>query len=122
MYAYGKMTGGVDGAREALDNFWYNISKAGELYSPLKRMPWEALWNTGWNGGYSMSCLAFEAWTRILSPYQFNPFNINPLRDVLIRSVDFEELTQCQSTRLFISATNVRTGRVLRLLGRWLHG
>lgn len=112
VYAYGNMTGGVDSAREALHNFWLNISKAGELYSPLKQMPWESFWNTGWNGGHSLSFLAFEAWTRILSPYQFNPFNMNPLRDVLSESVDFERLTQCQCTRLFISATNVRTGRV----------
>lgn len=106
------MTGGLDGARETLHNFWYDISRAGELYSPMKQMPWETSWNTGWNGGHSLSFLVFEAWTRVLSPYQFNPFNINPLRDVLNRSVDFEQLALCKCTRLFISATNVRTGRV----------
>jgi NTE family protein len=109
-YAYGKMTGGPDGARAALHNFWEKVSKTCEVYSPLKQMPWESLWSQ-WNGGHSLSFLAFEAWTRLLSPYQFNPFNINPLRDVIDSCVDFEQLARCRCTRLFISATNVRTGR-----------
>jgi NTE family protein len=48
----------------------------------------------------------------MFSPYQFNPFNINPLRDVLRECVDFDRLEQCRCSRLFISATNVRSGRV----------
>jgi NTE family protein len=48
----------------------------------------------------------------MFSPYQINPFNFNPLRDVLMKSVDFETLLLCKCTNLFISATNVRTGNV----------
>ncbi|MGH8592431.1 MAG: patatin-like phospholipase family protein [Gammaproteobacteria bacterium] len=98
VYAYGKMMGGPDGAREALHNFWRKISQAGELYSPIKYMP--------------LSFLLFETWTRLFSPYQFNPFNFNPLRQVLSESVDFEKLVMCKSTNLFINTTNARTGRV----------
>ncbi|MBX9634082.1 MAG: hypothetical protein K2X44_03790, partial [Magnetospirillum sp.] len=49
--------------------------------------------------------------TRMLSPYQFNPLNINPLRELLGRLIDFEVLA-CKGRRiaLFFSATNVRTG------------
>jgi len=50
--------------------------------------------------------------TRMLSPYQFNPMNFNPLRDVLARSVDFKRLESCRRVKLFISASNVKTGKV----------
>jgi NTE family protein len=48
----------------------------------------------------------------MFSPYQFNPTNFNPLRQVLEESVDFDELEKCQTTKLFLSTTNVRTGKV----------
>jgi NTE family protein len=49
---------------------------------------------------------------RVLSPYQFNPYNMNPLRDVLARQVDFEALRKQCPIRLFLCATNVETGRI----------
>jgi NTE family protein len=50
---------------------------------------------------------------RLRSPYEFNPLNLNPLCDALAASVDFEELQEPTSpVRLFLAATNVRTGRV----------
>ncbi len=54
----------------------------------------------------------FDSLTRIFSPYQFNPFDINPLRDVLAQAIDFEELRHCECVKLFISATHVKTGKV----------
>lgn len=112
VYAYGKMTGGPDGAREALHNFWRAISDAGQLYSPMRRLPWDWPWFNGESASHSLTFLMFEVTTRIWSPYQYNPFNFNPLRSILQKSVDFERLTQCQCTNLFISATNVRSGKV----------
>ncbi len=112
VYAYGNMIGGPEGAREALHNFWWNISKAGEMYSPMKQMPWELPWLNGWNVDNSLSFWLFDTITRMFSPYEFNPFNFNPLREVLIKSVDFEKLVKCTCTNLFISATDVRTGKV----------
>ena len=47
----------------------------------------------------------------ILSPYAFNPFNVNPVRDHLAATVDFERLRASDALKLFIAATNVRTGR-----------
>jgi NTE family protein len=44
------------------------------------------------------------------SPYQLNPLNLNPLRDILVETVDFERVCQCHKTRLYIAATQVRTG------------
>ena len=55
----------------------------------------------------------FQAMTHLFSPYQLNPFDFNPLRDVLASVIDFERLNVCPlATRLFISATNVRTGKI----------
>jgi NTE family protein len=109
VYGYGRMMGGLEGAREALEKFWKNISEAGQLYSPLRATPFEAALGLGIE--YSPSYQLFQGLTRAFSPYQFNPFGFNPLRDVLAKSVDFERLLQCDCVQLFICATNVRTGQ-----------
>jgi len=109
VYAYGRMTGGPDGAREALERFWRNISEAGALYSPVRALPWETA--LGGNVGQSPFYFLFDTLTRTFSPYQFNPFNFNPLRDVLAKSVDIERLAECRCVELFLCATNVRTGQ-----------
>lgn len=113
--AYGSHTGGRGGARAALYHFWKQISQAGAIYSPLKQTPWEYIqrhWRGDWNMDQSMVYQMFDIATRMLSPYQFNPLNFNPLRTVLETAVDFDELERCQTTKLFLSATNVRTGKV----------
>ena len=113
--AYGNMTGGRGGARASLYNFWKKISEVGAIYSPLKQMPWEYVqshWTGNWNMDRSVTYQIFDALTRMFSPYQFNPTNFNPLRQVLEESVDFIELEKCQTTKLFLSTTNVRTGKV----------
>jgi NTE family protein len=109
VYAYGRMHGGNDGARAALERFWRNISEAGALYSPVRALPWESAY--GGNLEHSPFYVAFDALTRTFSPYQFNPFNFNPLRDVLAKSVDFGAIHACDCVELFICATNVRTGQ-----------
>jgi NTE family protein len=93
VYAYGQMVGGVDGAREALAAFWKRLSVSG--------------------GGFSNPQMfgAFKAMTGSVSPYQWNPFNWNPFRDALVETVDFERLRTCTTTKLFLAATNVETGR-----------
>ena len=53
----------------------------------------------------------FDALSRYFSPYDVNPLNINPLKDLIERFVDFEALRACSDLQLFISATNVQTGR-----------
>jgi NTE family protein len=109
--AYGKMMGGHAGARELLNRFWKQISEAGERYSPIKRFPWESAMK-GWNMENSPSFAMFESMTRWFSPYQLNPGDFNPLREVLTKLVDFDALKTCTRTKLFIAATNVRTGKV----------
>lgn len=112
--AYGVSIGGMAGAREKLHEFWREISRAGELYSPVRTSPWEK-----WLAAYGFSTeiapafMAFQSMTHLFSPYQLNPFDFNPLKDVLQQVVDFERLSKCnRATRLFLSATNVRTGKI----------
>jgi len=109
VYAQGRMNGGNDGAREALEKFWRDISDAGQMFSPVRASGWEAALGLGLE--QSPSYILFETLTRTFSPYQFNPFNFNPLRDVLAKNVDIDAIHACDCVELFICATNVRTGQ-----------
>jgi len=109
--AYGIHLNGSAGGRQKLEELWRTISEVGSLYSPVRQTPWDFAFDQfGLNS--SMSYNMFDAFTRMFSPYQFNPFDLNPLREVLERCINFDELRQCDRTQLFISATNVRTGKV----------
>ncbi len=111
--ASGHAHGGAEGARAALEDFWKRVSDAGK-FSPLRRGPLEML--TGqWTLQYSPMFMAAELASRIFSPYELNPGGAHPLRQILVDTVDFAALNS-SSMRLFITATNVRTGagRVFR--------
>ena len=112
--AHGVSLGGREGAREKLTEFWTEISRAGERYSPVRTLPWEKwLQAYGLQPEFSPTYMAFQAMTHLFSPYQLNPFDINPLKDVLTAVVDFEHLSKCpRATRIFLSATNVRSGKI----------
>ena len=112
--AYGVSVGGTDGAREKLHQFWSEISRAGERYSPVRTMPWEKWMQAyGFSTEVSPAYMAFQTMTHLFSPYQLNPFDFNPLKDVLQEVVDFKHLAACnKTTRIFLSATNVRTGKI----------
>jgi NTE family protein len=110
--AYGVSIGGRKGAKEKLEEFWREISLSGQLYSPVRTFPWER-WLSGAFTEANATFALFEAVTRVWSPYQLNPFNFNPLADVLERVIDFERLNVCnKATRLYVSATNVRSGKI----------
>ena len=110
VYAYGVLKG-RDNARQALHDYWQAISDAGQKYSMVKRSPWEQMFG-GWTMEKSMATEGFKLLTSTFSPYQLNPMNSNPLREVLEAHVDFAELDSSRTTKLFLSATNVRTGKV----------
>lgn len=111
VYSYGLHKGGRDGAREALRHFWLSISELGKVYSPVHPLPFEYL-QPGWKVEKSVGYRFFDGITNVLSPYEFNPLNVNPLKDLLAKMINFEELRSCGAVKLFLSATNVRTGRV----------
>ena len=91
VYAQGLMRGGNEGARAALERFWKAVSDAGRPYAPVSMM--------------------LQSFGAMFSPYQFNPFNLNPLREVLEANVDMQAVQACDRVELFICATNVRNGQ-----------
>jgi NTE family protein len=106
--AHGLLVGGADGAREALARFWKKVSDAA-AHSPLKRGPLDVLLGR-WTLDTSPAYLAMDIATRVFSPYDLDFGMPNPLAAILAEVVDFERLTQAP-IKLFITATNVHTGR-----------
>ena len=109
--AYGLTEGGRDGAKKALANFWRRVSHAAAT-GPLQPTLFDrAIGNRSLES--SPTFILFDLMTRLLSPYQFNPMNYNPLRQVLEQTVDFEAIQHGSCpVKLFLSATNVRSGKV----------
>jgi len=101
LLAAGLAEGGREAAREKLTRFWQRLSRAA-AFSPFanhaRLMP-----------GAASGSLSF--WTRLISPYQYNPFDLNPLRTILNDEVDFDRLRRTRPIGLMISATRVRDGR-----------
>src|SRR5262245_4112119 len=105
----GHAAGGAHGAREALESFWRRVARAGEL-SPMRRGPIDIMlgrWTLDSNPIY----IGFDLASRVFSPYDMNPAAWNPLRQILAQSVDFDRLANAP-IKLFVTATNVRTGRM----------
>jgi NTE family protein len=115
MVADGLARGGPDVARTRLADFWRAASIDGDLPMIQRKLmerllafvPLEGSPMTAW----------FDAMSRYFSPYDINPLNINPLKDLIERFVDFEAVRAYEPLQLFISATNVQTGR-LRIFPR----
>ncbi len=106
--ASGFATGGVAGARVALERFWRSVSRAAML-SPLQRGPIDILLGR-WTLDSSPAFIAMDLASRLVSPYDLNPGGFNPLGDILAHSIDFERLG-ASPIKVFVTATNVRTGR-----------
>jgi len=108
--ADGFVRGGPDGARRKLDEFWRAVGRTGR-FSPVQRTPWDMIWGN-WSVENTPGYLLFDAMSRLFSPYAANPFNLNPLRDVVEAEIDFGKVRSCQEMKLFLSATNVETGQL----------
>jgi NTE family protein len=104
----GWMEGGAESARAALDVYWERVAKAAK-FSPLQRSPLDRMMNR-WTLDASPAYLAMDLMSRMLSPYDLNPFGLNPFTAILSESIDFAHLGEA-SIKLFITATNVHTGR-----------
>ena len=101
---------GRDGARAALHDFWRAASGAAWL-SLIQRTPWDRL-SGNWSMDHSPGFLFTDLLARLASPYDLNPLGLNPLLDFLAERIDFDAVRDCAAVKLFIPATNVRTGRV----------
>ena len=106
--ASGYARGGAEGARKALTVFWQHVSQAAR-FSPFQRGPLDIL-SGKWTMDNSLLFTLFDLSSRLFSPYDLNPANLNPLRDILTQNIDFLALVQ-SPIKLFITATNVKTGR-----------
>ena len=107
----GFIEAGIDGARRDLETFWRRVSRDGAL-SPLQRSLVDRMLGIWGGGDEPPGLLWFDMVSRFASPYDFNPLNINPLRDLIEELIDFEKVRACNSVSLFIAATNVRTGKI----------
>jgi NTE family protein len=96
------------GARGALEDFWRRVSEAGR-FSPLQRGPIDILLGR-WTLDNSPAWIAMDMMSRLFSPYDLNPGEWNPLRNILTDGVDFGRVAQ-SPIKLFVTATNVATGR-----------
>src|SRR5580693_1009324 len=115
MLADGLARGGPEEAKKRLADFWRAASLGGDL-PPVQRAVVERLFSFLPLEGSPMQAW-FDALSRYLSPYDLNPLNINPLKDLIERFVDFDAVRNCSKLSLFVSATNVHTGR-LRIFPR----
>lgn len=95
-------------ARATLRAFWEGVAEAAQS-SPMRRTAVD-VWRGVWNLDSSPAYLWFDLLSRVASPYDVNPFRLNPLRDLVNELVDFERVRACSTMKVFISATNVETG------------
>jgi len=110
--------GGRTAARAALTEFWHDVSRTAQAFAPFSLgqaralgdpFHFDRLPSTQWLGSF----------LRAFSPYEFNPLNLNPLRDVLRRHIDEEALRDCRIP-LFVTATSVHSGQARVFSGREL--
>ena len=109
MLADGLARGGRAEAQKRLADFWRELSSNGKLPG-LQRAVTERLLSFMPLEGSPVQAW-FDALSHYFSPYDVNPLNINPLKDLIDRFVDFDAL-RASDLQIFISATNVHTGRV----------
>ncbi len=113
--AHGMHEDGAVGARRRLAEFWRDVSETART-SPVQRSLWARA-----TGSWSLDGSPGYVWTtllqRMVSPYDLNPFRIDPLRAIVERRVDFDKVRRCTDMGVFLSATNVETGRI-KVFGR----
>ena len=102
--AQGWMDGGREGARAALRRFWTTLGDT---------MPMDVTHHDV-DGGVHLAPMVklWMAWAHYVTPAQFNPLDVNPLRDLLVAQVDFERLRRHAPMRLFVAATHADSGRL----------
>ena len=113
MLTTGIKSGGREEARARLRTFWRAIRDA----HPLNQPPF-SFWNgiapllgADPNAAYHPAYMMGDLVSRTVSPYQFNPLGVNPLRDTLERMIDFDMICRTIDPRLYVSATDVMSGR-----------
>jgi len=116
--ADGLAAGGREGAREALRLYWQKVSALASrgIFKPSAIDKT----NPGFGLEHSLGFMFIEPLTYFASPYQMNPLNYNPLKDLLAEAIDFERVREQAVVKLFICATNVQTAKVKVFAGKEL--
>lgn len=102
--ADGLLRGGCDGAREALKRFWEAVASSAPFDLSVGA--------DAETGSLAPGVRMLLHWARQFSPSQLNPFDINPLREIVGAQIDFERLRASSPLKLFVAATNANTGRL----------
>jgi len=118
LLAYGLALGGRAEARSRLHSFWQRAA-AIAAWSPLQPTPFDRLLGLG-RMDYSPGWVLLDLASRLFSPYQLNPLNLDPVRSLLGDLVDFDFLRDGQAMKVFVCATNVKRGRLQIFSGREL--
>jgi NTE family protein len=108
--AYGLTLDGNEGARGALAKFWEAVAEKGAC--SFMQPSWLDQLTSPGSLDYSPGWILMETLSRVWSPYQMNPANYHPLRDILTEQIDFERLRRSDNVKLFVCASNVRTNRI----------
>jgi len=107
-----------EGARQTLAGVWRRIGALDSL-GTLQRQLMRMLWG-GMAPELSPAQLMGQGWSGLLSPYQSNPLDIHPLRSLLDEEVDFALIAAHPRIKVFVSATQVKTGKAVVFTGRRL--
>jgi NTE family protein len=107
--AQGLLHGDREIARAELAGFWRRISEIGmAAFNPYQSTPVQAI-SRAWNIDYSPATMLLDVVAQFVSPYQLNPLDRNPMRDLLHELIDFEALNAAASPKVFVCATNLQT-------------
>ncbi len=109
LLVYGVNNGGKQEARKLLESFWRKVNALSSM-SPFQPTIIDRMFGNK-DLTFSPSFYALDYLTRLFSPYQFNFFDLNPMRDLLAELLDFSELRKGRKIDLFVNASNVKTGK-----------
>ena len=114
--ADGLAAGGREQAKAGLRRYWQRVSElsARGFFNPsiIDKA------NPDFGLEHSLGFIFIEPMTYFASPYQMNPFNYNPLKDLLAEAIDFERVRRQTEVKLFIAATNVETAKIKIFAGK----
>ena len=106
----GMVEGGREGARRNLDWLWGRMHGMGDM----RLSHWAGVLEPAQVAQaieYSLPFSMADAWSRMVSPYAYGPFYVNPL-EPLVKALDFDRVCAAAAPELFICATRVRTGKI----------
>jgi NTE family protein len=108
--AWGLIENGREGAKARLESYWKAVNQTGgrNMFGD------SSLWNSALGGDWMKNMPGWrmaETFAMSMSPYEFNPFNLDPMREVLEREIDFAAIRTRSTIKLYVSATSVHSGQ-----------